>query len=461
MDPSQPLAETLRAWTKRLGGNLLIILDQFEEYFLYHSHGNEKERFETEFPRLVNHPELRANFLISIREDALAKLDRFKGRIPNLFGNYLRIDHLDYDAAHAAIVKPLEMYNQLHRQNGPQVSIEPELVEAVLEQTRIGQVILGETEGSNENKTSQSTMEVRIEAPYLQLVMDRLWHDEMEASSIELRLDTLKELGGAQKIVGKHLNEVMDKISDVDREVAARIFKSLVTRTGTKNALAAADLDEDDLPINEVARVLKKLAEARLLRPLAPSPKHFRVSTNQVDQWHYERYEVFHDMLAQAILKWRTHYEQKKKLDEQLATARQRETRLKNILGLTISVMLIGLLFGGIAYWQDWWGLKSKYRDTQALSRYSELLEAVSDTTSDTALLRQYRNLLNTYPNCSDTIKNKVKATMKKIEESNKQFERLLAMLAIQHRETLSDTLTIVQKLDSLNFFLSSRRPSP
>ena len=35
------------------------------------------------------------SFLVSMREDSIAKLDFFKGRIPNLFDNYLRIDHLD------------------------------------------------------------------------------------------------------------------------------------------------------------------------------------------------------------------------------------------------------------------------------------------------------------------------------------------------------------------------------
>ena len=40
--------------------------------------------------------DLRANFLVSIREDAYTQLDRFKGRIPNLFGsNYPRLEHLD------------------------------------------------------------------------------------------------------------------------------------------------------------------------------------------------------------------------------------------------------------------------------------------------------------------------------------------------------------------------------
>ena len=69
--------------------------------------------FAVEFPRAVNRAGLRADFLVSIREDSVAKLDRFKGRIPNLFGNYLRLDHLDRKAARAAITKPLEYYNSL------------------------------------------------------------------------------------------------------------------------------------------------------------------------------------------------------------------------------------------------------------------------------------------------------------------------------------------------------------
>jgi hypothetical protein len=464
MDPSQPLAETLRAWTKRLGGNLLIILDQFEEYFLHHSQGIEKESFEIEFPRVVNHPELRANFLISIREDALAKLDRFKGRIPNLFGNYLRIDHLGHDAAHTAIVKPLEVYNQLYRQNGPQVGVEPELVEAVLEQTRIGQVILGETGVSNEDQSSQSTTAARIEAPYLQLVMDRLWHEEMKTSSVELRLDTLKRLGGAQQIVGKHLNEVMDKLSEGDSEIAARIFKSLVTRIGTKNVLAAADLDEDNIQIDEAARVLKKLAEARVLRPLSPSTRHFRVSTNQPDQWYYVRYEIFHDMLAQAILKWRDHYKQKKELSEanrKLMMERERIKRLNRTIAAIMSFILIIFLLGGIAYWQDWRGVRTKIKDSQARSIHLKLLEAgLEETVSDTALLSQYRDLLNTYPDYSDS--GKVRATINRLEKSTKQFERLLAILqrAMQN-DMPGDTLIIIHQRDSLKSFADSHRESP
>ena len=44
--------------------------------------------------------------LVGMREDALAKLDFFKGRIPDLFSNYLRLDHLDRAAAQLRRSRP-------------------------------------------------------------------------------------------------------------------------------------------------------------------------------------------------------------------------------------------------------------------------------------------------------------------------------------------------------------------
>src|SRR2546421_450820 len=75
---------------------LLIILDQFEQYFVYHPIDDEEPgEFDDEFCRAVSSRDIHANFLISIREDWLARLDRFKGRIANLFENAIRINHLD------------------------------------------------------------------------------------------------------------------------------------------------------------------------------------------------------------------------------------------------------------------------------------------------------------------------------------------------------------------------------
>ena len=104
-------ADAVRAWTERVRP-LLVVLDQFEEYFLYHAGEDGEGTFAVEFPRLVNEPNLHANFVLSLREDAWAKLDRFEGRIPTLFANYVRVDHLDREAARDAIEGPVREWNR-------------------------------------------------------------------------------------------------------------------------------------------------------------------------------------------------------------------------------------------------------------------------------------------------------------------------------------------------------------
>ena len=86
--------------------DVYVILDQAEEYFTYHGDAG---GFERALAELVNRP-LRVNVLLSLREDTLARLDRLKGRIPNLFANVLRLDRLDRAAGRAAILRPLERW---------------------------------------------------------------------------------------------------------------------------------------------------------------------------------------------------------------------------------------------------------------------------------------------------------------------------------------------------------------
>ena len=63
------LAEKLDRVSSRRGCDLLVILDQFEEYFLYHPHEDSESGFASEFAEAVNRS-VRASFLISIREDS-------------------------------------------------------------------------------------------------------------------------------------------------------------------------------------------------------------------------------------------------------------------------------------------------------------------------------------------------------------------------------------------------------
>jgi hypothetical protein len=318
------LGETLESGAKSAGGELILILDQFEEYFLYHSQEDGVGTFAVEFPRVVNRTNLRASFLISTREDALAKLDRFKGRIPNLFDNYLRIEHLDREAARDAIVKPLEEYNRRTTPNYA-VSIEPTLVDTVLSQVKAGQVMMGD---AGRGALGAVAAGERIETPYLQLVMMRLWDEERRANSQVLRMATLTRLGGAERIVRTHLDAAMNNLPSSDRQVAARIFRFLVTPSGSKIAHTAPDLAAyAELPLKSITPCLDKLSsgDVRILRPVTPPP----------DQPQVARYEIFHDVLAAAILDWRERYQRNMQ--------RRRLIGVVGVLGVFVLIVILAL----------------------------------------------------------------------------------------------------------------------
>jgi hypothetical protein len=268
----------------------MIILDQFEDYFLYHPL---KDEFTVQFSQAVMYPGLPASFLVSVREDSLAKLDRFEGRIPILFDNYLRLDHLDDDAARNAIEKPVEQYNRLYAAEKSPVHIERELVDEVLHQLKTGRVSLNRIDFA---KTGLDGKSGGIETPYLQLVMTRLWAQEMTTQSSTLRLATLKNLGGAETIVRTHLDSVMNRLSSDHQLLASRVFQYLVTPSGTKIALSASDLASFvEAPAPVVRSLLQRLSDqdVRLLRA---------VETNEKAGVSYE---IFHDVLASPILDWR------------------------------------------------------------------------------------------------------------------------------------------------------------
>jgi tetratricopeptide (TPR) repeat protein len=361
---SASLAAYLAAYAVQLDRRLMVILDQFEEYFLYHPQDN---AFAAEFPNAVMQANAPVSFLISIREDSLAKLDRFEGHIPILFDNYLRIEHLDRKAARAAIEEPITQYNRLYTADGQQVSIGPKLVEAVLEQVETGQVILGE---AGRGMVKVEAAEAHIETPYLQLVMTRLWDEEMNAHSRSLQLETLNRLGGAERIVKTHLDAVMNTLPVDEQDMAARVFHYLVTPSGTKIAHTIPDLAKyTELPETQFTPVLEKLSGEgdRILRPVAPPP----------DQPTTLRYEIFHDVLAPAILDWRARHVQNQELAEaeKREAVRQRELeqaqtlaeeqrrraeeqakvarRLRRLLGMlmVVSLLVVGVVGVGIYAW--------------------------------------------------------------------------------------------------------------
>jgi len=325
-DPAPALAETVAHGAGIEAGELLetveraqadrdvyLILDQAEEYLTYH---DGTDGFEASLAAMVNRP-LRVNVLLSLREDTLAMLDRLKADIPALFANVLRLDRLDRASGRAAIVRPLARWNELE---GDAVVAEEALVERVLDGVGEGRIELG-TGGIGVVEHNGSAR--GIEAPYLQLVMQRLWDVERGAGSATLRAATLDELGGAGQIVADHLERAIDALTSDQREIAARLFDHLVTPSGTKIAHEASDLAEfAGASEREVQPVVATLASHRILR------------TDESGRW-----EIFHDVLAGAVLGWKSRHD----AERAVARARDEARRRHRRLGLLAFWALVGL----------------------------------------------------------------------------------------------------------------------
>ncbi len=294
------------------GRDVYLVLDQAEEYFLYHADDGGPGSFAEALPAVLTTLP-RVNVLVSMREDSLAKLDRFSGRVPGLFGNTLRLDRLDRVAARAAVLRPAERYAEL---TGETVIVEPALVERVLDEVGTGQIEpalggLGVVEGAENG--------ARIEAPYLQLVMQRLWDEEHASETTTLRAETVDRLGGARHIVEEHLAGAMAELADEQKDIAARIFNHLVTPSGTKIAHEVPDLaDFGQISEDELAPVLSTLSERRILR--------------SVDEGGTTRYEIFHDVLGEPVLGWRAGHEADVELARQKEASDRRHRQLLAVI---------------------------------------------------------------------------------------------------------------------------------
>ncbi len=340
-DPAS--VDLLREVTRRYDADLYLLCDGLEEWALYQD-GAKAEAFASELGRIVGTPGLRVNVLLGVREDALAKLDRLEAYIPDLFSNGLRLDHLTAAGARDAIEQPLLRYNQAHPSHS--MTIESSLVDRLLRELRTGRVVV--TDGRGASGAPDKT----IETPFLQLVMTRLWSAEKAQESVALRESTLVSLGGASRIVRTHLDEVMAQLTDEQRTTAAQVFRYLVTPSGTKIAHTAEDLAEY-AGISDMAQLVDMLEELasgreRVLRPVPPP----------VEQPGPPRYEIFHDVMAPAVLDWRRRYvaeQDRLQADAVLAQTRQeaqeqhRRTKRRLRRSRLLSAALALLLAAAIA----------------------------------------------------------------------------------------------------------------
>jgi len=163
----------------------------------------------------------------------------------------------------------------------------------------------------------------------LQLVLSRLWDVETERGSRTLHMSTLHELGGATKIVEDHLDHAMAELSSREKDVAAAMYTYLVTPSGTKIAHDVRDLaGYAEVDADEAASVLRQLSAERIVRSDSDNGA--------------ARYEIYHDVLAEAVVAWRNRHNAERALHEA-------ERRRRRAFGVATAALVGLVLVAAIA----------------------------------------------------------------------------------------------------------------
>jgi CHASE2 domain-containing sensor protein len=272
LDPAraqQPLSALLQDAAAQLEGRLLLVFDQFEELFALPG------ALDAEFVHAIATADPKVKVLVSIREDALAELERLGREIPGIFEHLIPLRPLSEAAGRAAITEPVKRWNETAAQA---VVLEPKLIDEVLK-----------------GSTIEQADRTELQTTRLQLAMTRLWEEsERSPAAVRtLRLETFKRLGGVEGIVAGHVEAALAAFSARERDRIDEMFSGLITPTGAKVPLTAADLvGYADLSEDEATRIANGLTRGvRLLEPVGDA-----------------HYQLAHDALAAPISAWRARW---------------------------------------------------------------------------------------------------------------------------------------------------------
>lgn len=307
-DAGETLAELLEFCGLFVRHPLVLILDQFEEFFRYQRAGANFQPFIEQLTAIITNPQLPVSLVLSMREDFALELNAFKPRLPTiLFENFYRLEKLGRVGAREAIVTPVEQVGFRY---------EPVLLEILLDD------LLSRELDRLPNSPAAELLET-VEPPYLQIVCAQLWDLNRADPDKLLRLVTYEKAGKAKGILSNYLKGVLQGFSLTEKQLASKAFDHLASQRGVKMAYTAAALAET-VRESEAAlgKVLDKLAAVRILR------------TQQRGEATW--YELYHDMFSGSIETWNAQWKE--------------STRAWRIIRSSVKFSFITLLTGSLIY---------------------------------------------------------------------------------------------------------------
>jgi hypothetical protein len=255
---------------------LLLVLDQFEEFFIrFKNQPDRRVEFVTALTDVICDKDCDVRVIFSLREDYLAALDDFQRALPDLFADAYRLLPLTPLAARQAIVGPLKQDNIQYDEQ-----LVSQLVDALarfdFDSARL-QIVCTELYRSARKRAEQKG-------------------DEAHATrATRLTSDDLKELrkasGDLEGVFRRYTQAAIENIPDDRHPLARALLDLLITRGDTKYAISRSELFSFKLGADaDLDLVLERLVTHNVIRQ----------ERRGNDEW----YELIHECLVPEIKRW-------------------------------------------------------------------------------------------------------------------------------------------------------------
>ena len=232
------LRELLHHLRSGPSSRLVVMLDQFEEFFLLLD-AESRQAFISELGAIMEDDTLPLQFVFVLREDMLAEMSQLKPSVPEIFHHEYRLGRLSPEQAVRAITGPAWRVG---------CRFEDRLVNRLLD-----------------DLSDQDA----VDPPHLQIVCDTLYDQRNTGNMItESAYD---DLGGASQILADYLARVLRRFSPADLAVVQQVLLALISADERLIVVRQAELTAhiqggDRYDDAALGALLGELVDARIVR---------------------------------------------------------------------------------------------------------------------------------------------------------------------------------------------------
>jgi formylglycine-generating enzyme required for sulfatase activity/DNA-binding HxlR family transcriptional regulator len=297
-------------YLSRQTNELVVILDQFEEFLVSLFAPDLRRPFIEALGRCYEDKSLSVRFIVALRRERLWELDEFEEAIPHILDNRYGLSSMSDSEVIEVITRPVS-------QKG--VSFEPALLERLLKDLKLADLDQPE-----------------IELTHLQIVCAILYDSLPEGENV-IAVSQYQALGGIERILANYLNDTLLALPPELHVTARNILKELVSSTAT-NRILSVNILQRRVPQDPrlLEEVLDRLVDKRLVRR--------QDSPNVPDAVEYE---LPHTYLAEEIIGWIDRDGLEAKEAEELL---ERELASWRVNGTLVSAERLGILCAYVEY---------------------------------------------------------------------------------------------------------------